>query len=292
MPSSIRSRFRPRSKNRFADRIGRWNPQLLRELRSNLTVKSALLAIAVSLGLQMLVGYWGISVTVPVHHWHDKALFFSRWVWLLSVTLMGSFAIISNWSRETELGTLDFLRLSPQPAWRILLGKLLGAPVLCHVATLAWLPFHLYLVFNSSARYGDWMVIDLFYALVAIAFLTTTLNLSIWRGKINPLLTYAVVSFAVIVTVTFGSLTVWYLMAIVHRVVYPLPLHPLPAALISMAILAAYNWSSACYRFRDLDLYPKPEDEELDDLLPKESRPQLAVASFQKTAKPQKTSQK
>ncbi|MEM9247014.1 MAG: hypothetical protein AAGA67_14910, partial [Cyanobacteria bacterium P01_F01_bin.153] len=120
---------------RWGDAIGRWNPQLLRELQGNLTIRSSVAAVTVAWGLQALLAY-----SVPrgaVANWHETVLLISRLLWVFLMALTGSVAISQNWVREAKLGTLDFLRLSPEPAWRILLGKMLGAPAPCFVAAIA-----------------------------------------------------------------------------------------------------------------------------------------------------------
>ena len=87
---------------------------------------------------------------------HDALpiLFLSRLIWVFLMALSGSASIAQNWVREAKLGTLDFLRLSPEPPWRILLGKMLGVPALCYVAAIAWLPFHLYLAIRAGSDLG------------------------------------------------------------------------------------------------------------------------------------------
>jgi hypothetical protein len=45
--------------------------------------------------------------------------------------------------REERRGTLNFIRLSPQPAKTIFIGKIFGVPILLYLVCLLALPFHL-----------------------------------------------------------------------------------------------------------------------------------------------------
>ncbi len=166
---------------RWGDAIGRWNPQLLRELRGTLTAKSVMAAVILAIALQALVGYIGLGSNQDP----KDILLITRVLWLILMALVGSTTLVNNWSREVKLGTLDFLRLSPEPAWRILLGKFLGAPALCFVAAIAWLPFHLYLVIASGSSLVDSLVTDIVNVAMLVTFYSSILTLSTWAGKLN-----------------------------------------------------------------------------------------------------------
>jgi ABC-type transport system involved in cytochrome c biogenesis permease component len=56
----------------------------------------------------------------------------------------GVYAIASSFYQEEQQGTLDCLRLAPCKASTILMGKLLGAPVLVYLAGICALPLQLY----------------------------------------------------------------------------------------------------------------------------------------------------
>ncbi|MEM6500213.1 MAG: hypothetical protein AAF685_00065 [Cyanobacteria bacterium P01_C01_bin.89] len=181
---------------RWSDAIGRWNPQLLRELRGTLTVKSCVVAVSAAWVVQGLLAY-GVSGSGS-GQWHRDALFLSRLIWVFLMALSGSASIAQNWVREAKLGTLDFLRLSPEPTWRILLGKMLGAPGLCYVAAIAWLPFHLYLAIRAGSDLGIWLATDLFNVSVLVTFLSIVLTLSTWAGKLNLMWAYILGDFSFI----------------------------------------------------------------------------------------------
>jgi hypothetical protein len=62
----------------------------------------------------------------------------------LSIAIViGCYLLITDWSTEADRGTLNSLRLSPQSAATILLGKLLGVPSLVYLFLLSCLPIGL-----------------------------------------------------------------------------------------------------------------------------------------------------
>lgn len=127
----------------WINRLGHWNPQLLREYRGRLKTQSVIAAICLSgIGqLLLIVGFLQQEGVPPTQKWS------SLWItmtWILPYLLftIGSYYLISDLTQEDKRGTLNFIRLSPRPAWQILLGKLLGVPVLPYLTTLLALPLH------------------------------------------------------------------------------------------------------------------------------------------------------
>ena len=56
--------------------------------------------------------------------------------------VVGTYLLIADLAKEETRGTLNFIRLSPQSAKTIFLGKLLGVPALLYCLTLLTIPFH------------------------------------------------------------------------------------------------------------------------------------------------------
>ncbi|RQH23304.1 hypothetical protein D5R40_27115 [Okeania hirsuta] len=53
----------------------------------------------------------------------------------MAVILIGGvYMLVADLAKEKRLGTLNFIRLSPQSIQKILLGKLLGVPILIYLA--------------------------------------------------------------------------------------------------------------------------------------------------------------
>ena len=57
--------------------------------------------------------------------------------------IIGSHLISADLYKEEKRGTFSFVRLSPQSAFRIILGKILGIPSLLYLGIALTLPFHL-----------------------------------------------------------------------------------------------------------------------------------------------------
>ncbi|PSP16628.1 MAG: hypothetical protein BRC58_08440 [Cyanobacteria bacterium QS_8_64_29] len=156
-------------------RLGELNPQLFRELKGRLTPAKLSVAAAISLGGQLLLyAFLQARLSVdsfcatssPALRYRDadiggragqtaseSAINWPLW-WLdafvaLSAIGMGALLVVSTYmlvadlAREERRGTLAFVRHSPQSATTVLVGKLLGVPVLLYVAVLLALPLHL-----------------------------------------------------------------------------------------------------------------------------------------------------
>ncbi|MEM9244733.1 MAG: hypothetical protein AAGA67_03180, partial [Cyanobacteria bacterium P01_F01_bin.153] len=290
MTSSANPRPRPQTRvTRWGDALGRWNPQLLRQLRGIISAKSIMLAIAASLVIQGLTWLsvvstvdnlmwpsfgeaqlnvpaetiyavdqclskgregskswsseealktcgWSqseavrtlirerpynllrshyctgfrTSVTVPASRSGDdyrlclpdgkgafainwsrlyrESLPFVRGLFLSLMGLGGTYAIAQNWLREVKLGTLEFIRMSPEPVGRILLGKVLGTPILFLVGALAWIPFHLFLAFNSGDPAFEWLAADMFGLAALSTVFVGALTACVWTGELNVML--------------------------------------------------------------------------------------------------------
>jgi len=75
--------------------------------------------------------------------WSDV---FTRLSWILPLGLiLGSvYMLVADLVQEEKRGTLNFIRLSPQSARQIFIGKILGVPILVYLAAAAILPLHLF----------------------------------------------------------------------------------------------------------------------------------------------------
>jgi hypothetical protein len=63
-------------------------------------------------------------------------------VFIFALLVAGTYLLIDNLATEERRGTLNFIRLSPQPATSVLIGKILGVPILVYLVILTALPFH------------------------------------------------------------------------------------------------------------------------------------------------------
>lgn len=127
----------------FIDRLGNWNPQLLRELRGRLKPQTVIAAVSFSVIFQiiLLLITSSNSRSVPEIGWLDLWKIIT-WMLPYVTFTIGSYSIVNDIGHEQKRGTLNFIRLSPCPAWQILLGKMLGVPVLLYIFLGLMVPLH------------------------------------------------------------------------------------------------------------------------------------------------------
>ena len=165
------------------DKIGDWNPQLLRELKGRLKPFPVLIAIVTSFATQLVLflyqlreypdlqskkdisideKYCNLSnplkdrystwMSCPPNQinmelwWQDhwKYMFLAlSIIFIFTLLVAGTYLIINDLSQEERKGTLNFIRLSPQSETSIFSGKMLGVPVLIYLAVLGAIPVHL-----------------------------------------------------------------------------------------------------------------------------------------------------
>ena len=99
--------------------------------------------------------------------WLDMFLSLSV-VMIVALLVMGTYLLIADLSREERRGTLNFIRMSPESAKNILLGKLLGVPILVYLAVGLTLPLHLGAGLGAHIPFT---LILAFYAVLAAACL-------------------------------------------------------------------------------------------------------------------------
>jgi hypothetical protein len=134
--------------------LANWNPQLLREFRGRLTLRSVLAAIAISLvvqllmvmGVQTALEYPPNDVTTGLWQQEKWRGFWETMTWIMTYILLatGSFFLVNDMAQEERSGTMNFVRSSPRPPYQILIGKLLGVPILPYLAIALAFPLHWY----------------------------------------------------------------------------------------------------------------------------------------------------
>ena len=157
------------------------NPQLFREVKGRLKPRNVVIAASISLITQFLIiisflgklpesllesdakgliyntyclgqkyrpnrnvceldasGHWIINWQL---WWLDIFIALSI-MGIFALLVIGTYMLISDLVKEETRGTLNFIRLSPQPSSTILTGKILGVPILLYLVTLITLPLH------------------------------------------------------------------------------------------------------------------------------------------------------
>jgi hypothetical protein len=134
-----------------------------------------------------------------VINWREWWLQSFIWLSILSVLALlvaGTYMLVSDLDKEERRGTLNFIRLSPQSAKTIFLGKILGVPILLYLATILAVPLHLYAGLAAQIPLNEILCFyiavaascALFYSTAMLFGLTTS-----WLGGFQPWLASAMV---------------------------------------------------------------------------------------------------
>uniref|UniRef100_UPI00286E9AC5 hypothetical protein n=1 Tax=Chamaesiphon sp. VAR_69_metabat_338 TaxID=2964704 RepID=UPI00286E9AC5 len=75
--------------------------------------------------------------------WRSDVFNCLSWMLALGLILGSVYTLVADLVREDKRGTLNFIRLSPQSAPKIFVGKLLGVPILVYLAAVLMLPLHM-----------------------------------------------------------------------------------------------------------------------------------------------------
>ncbi len=137
------------------------NPQLLREIKGRINRRNVLVTLALSLVTQLLiVGYnWRrigsiyaetSAIKMMWRSWWFDIFNTITWIALVLLLFLGSYLLVKDIAEEERRGTLDFVRLSPESAQSILLGKLLGVPILLYAAIVLAIPIHFWAAINAG----------------------------------------------------------------------------------------------------------------------------------------------
>ncbi|MEB3355823.1 MAG: hypothetical protein VKK04_03800 [Synechococcales bacterium] len=130
-------------------------------------------------------GYEGTQPCQLIPGTSDYAVEWQGWFqttfWQLSAWItfpllaLGCFWLIGDLDQEEKRGTLNFVRLSPQSAWSILSGKILGVPSLLYLAVGLILPAHFLLGLSGNLSFVRILGFDLMLGLGCLLFFSTAL---------------------------------------------------------------------------------------------------------------------
>ncbi|MBF2025757.1 MAG: hypothetical protein IGS48_03195 [Oscillatoriales cyanobacterium C42_A2020_001] len=158
-----------------------WNPQFFREVKGRLKPRNIATTVVSSLLVQgaILFYLWGALPTKVTSYsrycvgkdeynwnkcfvdalgnvqinwqlwWFDL---FQTLSWLIPFVLLvaGIYMLIGDLAKEERRGTLNFIRLSPQTSRSILVGKLLGVPLIPFLAVVLAVPLHIWSSINAA----------------------------------------------------------------------------------------------------------------------------------------------
>jgi hypothetical protein len=91
--------------------------------------------------LDNTLGQLGFKIDWPV--WWLDVFTCMSWIMAIGLLLGSVYLLVADLLQEEKRGTLNFIRLSPQSATTIFLGKILGVPSLVYLAAALMVPFHL-----------------------------------------------------------------------------------------------------------------------------------------------------
>jgi hypothetical protein len=236
----------------WSRQLSEWNPQLWRELKARLKWRNlAAVAIASVLGQWILFSLFQRSWAVLAED-HQSLLrsdFQALFGWeLFLLMVLGSYLLVTNLAGEEKRGTLAFLRLTPEPSQNILLGKVLGVPILLYWALALALPLNLGLAI--AAKMSPFLLLH--YALFAgcawgfAATYALVEGVSFKKGKVNPW--YVIVGVLFIYFVLLGFWQGWLVFYESSDRVWLAALSAL--GLGSLAALDRCAWQTAVYRLR------------------------------------------
>jgi hypothetical protein len=126
--------------------------------------------------------------------WFADIFIFLSWILPFGLILGSVYMLVADLVREEKRGTLNFIRLSPQSAQQIFVGKILGVPILVYVATAFMLPLHLY---SGCSAGGNLLFVGSWYlAIGSLWFLLASLSvLYVLLGGFQAILTVIAVSY-------------------------------------------------------------------------------------------------
>lgn len=202
------------------DKIGDWNPQLLRELKGRLKPFPVIIAFVTSLATQLIIFLYQLrefpsnpenksQINIPLKYcqtrnkedlwedcpinqinmqlwWEDhwKYMFLSLSViFIFTLLVAGTYLIINDLSQEERKGTLNFIRLSPQSETTIFSGKMIGVPVLIYLVVLIAIPFHILTGINANLPFSNILCFYLILVASCIFFYSYALLFGVFGGS-------------------------------------------------------------------------------------------------------------
>jgi hypothetical protein len=218
--------------------LGDRNPQLLRELRGRFQLRSVLATIGIVVVGQILLlifftgqlpndeglyssyciggGRSGPGCLVDWPRWWGELFRTLTYIITYALYIPGAYALVGDIGQEAQKGTLNFLRLSPRSSQNILLGKLLGVPILGYFSLLLLFPLHLIVGLFASVPIS--FFVSFYLALFAWGALLFTASMFAGFNGRAPNKVGGVSSLIVVVLIAiagipanlyFNSITIW-----------------------------------------------------------------------------------
>jgi hypothetical protein len=212
----------------WLDRIGNWNPQLLREIRGKLKLRNLMVAIGLSLLFQTLlllfysqripteecyVQVRGFGCAASWNDWWLEQFRILTWMEPFILFLAGVYSLIADLSLEDYKGTLNFIRISPRSSINVLMGKIMGVPLLAYIGLTLVIPYHFTAAIGANVPIA--FLLSFYILLIATAFLiySAALLLSLlsgWQVKFGSQVSAGALIFAFISFVWIAPTFMWW----------------------------------------------------------------------------------
>jgi hypothetical protein len=85
-------------------------------------------------------------------NWRSDVFICLSWLLPLGLILGSVYLLVADLVQEEKRGTLNFIRLSPQSAQQILIGKILSVPILVYLTLALMVPLHLWMGLNAGGN--------------------------------------------------------------------------------------------------------------------------------------------
>jgi hypothetical protein len=199
-----------------------WNPQLFREVKGRLKTRNVVIVSLLAIATQGLIALFYFSQLPSSdtsinqysrycfqvvdqysrYHYGCQTDLVDNWMinwqllWLdlfiaLSVVgifgllVVGTYLLIADVTQEESRGTLNFIRLSPQSANSILVGKILGVPILLYLFVLLALPLQLVAGLGAKIPLSLLFAFDTVIVASCVFFYSFALLLSLINSKLT-----------------------------------------------------------------------------------------------------------
>ncbi len=212
----------------WLDRVGNWNPQLLREIRGKLKLRNLIVAISISLLFQIILLLFysqripseecyaqvrGFGCAKSWADWWLEQFRFITWTEPFVLFLAGVYSLISDISLEDYKGTLNFIRISPRSSISILMGKIMGVPLLAYIGLGLVIPYHLLAAINANVPIA--FLLSFYVLLIGTAFLLFSgaillALLSGWQAKFGGQVTAGALVFSFVTFVWIVPAFMWW----------------------------------------------------------------------------------
>ncbi len=212
----------------WLDHIGNWNPQLLREIRGKLKLRNLIVAIGLSLLFQILlllfysqripsedcyVRLTGFGCTASWQAWWMEQFRLITWTEPFILFLTGVYSLVADLSLEDFKGTLNFIRISPRSSISILMGKIMGVPLLAYICIGLSIPYHLMTAIGAGVPIA--FLCSFYVLMIGTAFLLFSASLLLallsgWQAKFGGQVSAGALLFSFVTFILFSPAFMWW----------------------------------------------------------------------------------